>query len=101
VEYKGEAYKYFEELMQSVRLQICTGLFRSASNVQVFENMLALLAKSTRAQGPAGAAAPMAIPAKAAPAPVETPRVTAQVRTTITTSGRPPAKPAAKPEDPK
>jgi hypothetical protein len=25
VEYKGEAYKYFEELMTNVRLQICTG----------------------------------------------------------------------------
>src|SRR5690606_22710551 len=56
VEYKGEAYKYFEELMRNVRLQICTGLFRSASNVQVFENMLALLAKNARAAGPAGVA---------------------------------------------
>ncbi|MEY4088210.1 MAG: hypothetical protein RJB55_481, partial [Verrucomicrobiota bacterium] len=30
VEYKGEAFKYFEELMNNVRLQICSGLFRSA-----------------------------------------------------------------------
>jgi preprotein translocase subunit SecA len=46
VEYKGEAYKYFEELMNNVRLQICTGLFRSASNLESFENMLALLSRT-------------------------------------------------------
>ena len=58
VEYKGEAYKYFEELMQNVRLQICTGLFRSASNLQVFENMLAMLSRNALQEGPdtAGAA---------------------------------------------
>ena len=89
VEYKGEAYKYFEELMQNVRVQICTGMFRSASNVQVFENMLALLAKGARVQGPTGVSAPMPVAAMPAPAPkIEMPRVTAQVRTTITTSGR-------------
>jgi preprotein translocase subunit SecA len=104
VEYKTEAYKYFEELMQNVRLQICTGLFRSASNVQVFENMLAMLAMGARAQGPAGTAAPMlAAPARKSPAPpapkAETPRVTAQVRTTITTSGKTNAPlPGTKPE---
>ncbi|KXU37537.1 preprotein translocase subunit SecA [Cephaloticoccus primus] len=58
VEYKGEAFKYFEELMNNVRLQICTGLFRSASNIEAFENMLALLSRSARAQGPADDAAP-------------------------------------------
>jgi preprotein translocase subunit SecA len=52
VEYKGEAYKYFEELMNNVRLQICTGLFRSASNLESFENMLALLSRTARAVGP-------------------------------------------------
>ena len=59
VEYKGEAYKYFEELMGNVRLQICTGLFRSASNLDSFEQMLALLSRTARAQGPqeGGAAA--------------------------------------------
>jgi preprotein translocase subunit SecA len=55
VEYKGEAYKYFEELMNNVRLQICTGLFRSASNLETFENMLALLSRTARAVGPAEA----------------------------------------------
>ncbi len=64
VEYKGEAYKYFEELMNNVRLQICTGLFRSASNLQAFENMLALLSRTAKAVGPSDApAAPRAAPA--------------------------------------
>ena len=68
VEYKGEAYKYFEELMNNVRLQICTGLFRSASNLETFENMLALLSRTAHAVGPTDApATPAAAPAAAAP----------------------------------
>jgi len=74
VEYKNEAYTYFEELMNNVRLQICTGLFRSASNLQSFENMLSLLSRSARTQGPENA------PAVSAPPPP-------QVSTTISTSG--------------
>jgi preprotein translocase subunit SecA len=64
-EYKSEAYRYFEELMNNVRLQICTGLFRSTTNLQAFENMLSILSRSARLQGPetpapvgGGAAAP-------------------------------------------
>ena len=77
VEYKGEAFKYFEELMNNVRLQICSGLFRSASNLESFENMLALLSRTAKAVGPAdgpGAApatAPAAEPAPSAPAEQE------------------------------
>jgi preprotein translocase subunit SecA len=52
IEYKSEAYRYFEELMNNVRLQICTGLFRSASNLAAFENMLSLLSRNARAVGP-------------------------------------------------
>ena len=71
-EYKGEAYRYFEELMGNVRLQICTGLFRSTTNLQAFENMLAVLARSARLQGPDSAPANGALrprPAPAAPPP--------------------------------
>ena len=78
VEYKSEAYKYFEELMNNVRLQICTGLFRSASNLESFENMLALLSRTARAVGPTDLPAPNAGGgAMAAP----------QVSTTVTSSG--------------
>ncbi len=82
VEYKGEAYKYFEELMQNVRLQICTGLFRSASNLSAFENMLAILSRSAKSVGPANApAAPgqpeaRGEPASAPQAEVQLPKVT-------------------------
>jgi preprotein translocase subunit SecA len=63
VEYKSEAYRFFEELMNNVRLQICTGLFRSASNLESFENMLALLSRTARAVGPTDlpAAAPVGV----------------------------------------
>ncbi len=63
VEYKSEAFKYFEELMNNVRLQICTGLFRSASNLESFEHMLELLSRTARAVGPTDLPAP---PAQAA-----------------------------------
>ncbi len=85
VEYKGEAYKYFEELMNNVRLQICTGLFRSASNLESFENMLALLSRTAQAVGPSDTPAP----ARSAPPPP-------QITTTVTSSGPAPA--AAAPE---
>ncbi len=81
VEYKAEAFKYFEELMNNVRLQICTGLFRSASNLESFENMLALLSRSARTVGPDESAAGGAVPrlATAPGAP--------QITTTVTSSG--------------
>ena len=76
VEYKGEAYNFFEELMTNVRLQICTGLFRSASNLASFENMLSILAKSARTQGPetpVPVARPQARPSAAPGAPAPSP----------------------------
>jgi len=81
VEYKREAYTYFEELMNNVRLQICTGLFRSASNIDVFENMLSILGRTVKAEGPADAPAgqPQGLPVAAAQASgedeVELPKV--------------------------
>ena len=51
-EYKAEAYRFFEELMNNVRLQVCTGLFRSTTNLQAFENMLSILSRSARLEGP-------------------------------------------------
>jgi preprotein translocase subunit SecA len=78
-EYKAEAYRFFEELMNNVRLQICTGLFRSTTNLQAFENMLSILSRSARLQGPEGGppngalARPRPAPAPAA-APETPPR---------------------------
>jgi preprotein translocase subunit SecA len=74
-EYKGEAFRFFEELMNNVRLQICTSLFRSATNRDAFENLFSILSRSARLQGPASApptalaaASQAAAPAEAAPA---------------------------------
>ncbi len=58
VEYKSEAYNFFEELMTNIRIHICTGLFRSASNLSSFENMLSILARSAKTQGPETLQAP-------------------------------------------
>ncbi|MDB6113154.1 MAG: preprotein translocase subunit SecA, partial [Lacunisphaera sp.] len=63
-EYKSEGYRFFEELMNNVRLQICTSLFRSATNRDAFENLFNILSRSARLQGPA--AAPTALAAATA-----------------------------------
>ncbi|HQF39770.1 MAG TPA: preprotein translocase subunit SecA [Opitutaceae bacterium] len=81
-EYKGEAFKYFEELMTNVRLEICTGLFRTATNRDAFENMMAILSRTLRLESPANTPPPppavahavaegISIPGRAAPPPAE------------------------------
>jgi preprotein translocase subunit SecA len=80
-EYKSEAFRFFEELMNNVRLQICTSLFRSATNRDAFENLFAILSRSARMQGPAaaptalGAAAQASAPASEAPAAPAEPEI--------------------------
>jgi preprotein translocase subunit SecA len=51
-EYKSEAFVYFEELMGRIRQDVAIGLFRSASNLDAFQNMLERLSKRARAMGP-------------------------------------------------
>jgi len=51
-EYKSEAFVYFQELMKNVRNEICSGLFRTATNMQAFQQMLSRLQKTARQQGP-------------------------------------------------
>jgi preprotein translocase subunit SecA len=91
VEYKGEAYKYFEELMQNVRLQICTGLFRSASNLQVFENMLSMLSKNALQAGPETDGEAVKAPVTKEPEAkkeIELPKIRAQTATPFANVGR-------------
>ena len=45
VEYKAEAFKLFEELMVSIKTEICHNIFRSASSLLAFENFLKSLQK--------------------------------------------------------
>ena len=51
-EYKSEAFLYFEELMGRIRQDVAVGLFRSASNLDAFQNMLERLSKRAQASGP-------------------------------------------------
>lgn len=67
-EYKSEAFRYFEELMQHVRNDICRNLFRSATNLSNFQHMLARLSASANVSGPGsegeekGRTAPRSLP---------------------------------------
>ena len=40
IEYKAEAFKIFEELMVTIKTEICHNIFRSASSLMAFENFL-------------------------------------------------------------
>ncbi len=51
-EYKNEAYTYFEELIGMIRTQLCSRLFRTATNMVAIENVKTMLARQAVAQGP-------------------------------------------------
>lgn len=57
VEYKSEAFTYFQEMIGRVRNDICTGTFRSSTNLETFRSMLAKLQQGARTTGPENAAA--------------------------------------------
>jgi preprotein translocase subunit SecA len=48
LEYKAEAFKIFDELMVSVKSEICHNVFRSASSLMAFENFLRNAPRETR-----------------------------------------------------
>src|SRR5690606_20565436 len=50
IEYKGEAFKMFEELMTSIKTEICRNIFLSASSLMAFENFLKKLPQRTMHQ---------------------------------------------------
>lgn len=56
-EYKNEAFTYFEELLKNVRRQICSRLFRTATNLVAIENVKTMLARQAVTQGPGDAPA--------------------------------------------
>ena len=51
-EYKNEAFRAFEEMMGSMRSEVCNGLFRSSTNLAAFENMLSTLSGVAKTSGP-------------------------------------------------
>ncbi len=57
-EYKNEAYTYFQELISNIRTQICSRLFRTATNLVAIENVKSMLAQQAIAHGPGTGPAP-------------------------------------------
>jgi len=51
-EYKSEAFNYFESLIQKIRDDLCVGLFRSASSVEVLQSMISRIQNRAVAVGP-------------------------------------------------
>ena len=47
IEYKGEAFKMFEELMVGIKTEICRNIFLSASSLMAFENFIRKLPQRT------------------------------------------------------
>ncbi|HXJ57786.1 MAG TPA: preprotein translocase subunit SecA [Verrucomicrobiae bacterium] len=50
IEYKAEAYKLFEDLMVSIKSEICHNIFRSASSLMAFQNFMRKLPQRTEHQ---------------------------------------------------
>src|SRR5213075_3065141 len=50
LEYKAEAFKMFEDLMISIKTEICRNIFLSASSLMAFENFLRKLPQKTMHQ---------------------------------------------------
>lgn len=51
-EYKNEAFRAFGEMMGAMRSDVCSGMFRSSTNLAVFENMLSTLSNVAKTTGP-------------------------------------------------
>ena len=75
VEYKSEAFTYFNQMMGTVRTEVCAGIFRSVTNVRAFERMVAQLRQRAREQGPSEPSGSPAAGAQqaATPQPARTP----------------------------
>jgi preprotein translocase subunit SecA len=52
VEYKNEAYTFFSAMMNEVRADICSGIFRSVTNAKAFEQMMQHLRRRVKTSGP-------------------------------------------------
>jgi len=57
-EYKSEAYKFFEQLLSRIRGDVCVGIFRSASSIDVLQSMIEKLQGKIRISGPGVNSAP-------------------------------------------
>ena len=86
-EYKNEAYTYFQELIGMIRSQLCSRLFRTATNMVAIENVKTMLARQAVAQGPSDAPRPnLGDPSQAPRREVSLPKVA--VKRTVPKVGR-------------
>ena len=53
-EYKSEAFLFFEELMSGLRTEICTSIFRTATNQEAFEKMFSRMKTKVELKGVEG-----------------------------------------------
>ena len=67
VEYKNEGYSMFVELMENIKTEILSNLFRSTTNLQAFEQLLASLPQHLLRADPAATSRPTAAPEAALP----------------------------------
>jgi preprotein translocase subunit SecA len=80
-EYKAEAFKAFERLMQQLRTDACSGLFRTATSMEALESLMRRAQGQAKAVGPAepgtGAATEStpAVAAKQEPFRRQTPKI--------------------------
>jgi len=51
-EYKNEAFRAFDEMIAAMRSDVCSGMFRSSTNLAAFENMLSTLSGVAKTSGP-------------------------------------------------
>ena len=61
-EYKSEAFKFFERLMDNIRNDVCLGVFRSASSMEVLQAMISKMQEKLRSQNAGRAAEEDATP---------------------------------------
>ncbi|MDE0767056.1 MAG: preprotein translocase subunit SecA [Opitutaceae bacterium] len=74
-EYKNEAYTYFEELVGMIRTQLCSRLFRTATNMVAIENVKTMLARQAVAVGPGDAAQASGGPVGRPPKEIALPKI--------------------------
>jgi len=68
-EYKAEAFKAFERLMQQLRTDTCAGLFRTATSMEALESLMRRAQGQAKATGPAEPGTTEATETKPANAP--------------------------------
>ena len=89
VEYKNEGYAMFVELMENIKTEILSNLFRSTTNLQAFEQLLASLPQHLLRADPAAIGRPAASPEVELPEELPaTPRYELPIKRDIPKVGR-------------